>query len=291
MDQQGSAASDRGAAGRGAWLGFGLTAGQEARYRQANLGPDLAQAGTCMLLLMVPTAGFAVNDHLFFGWTGRFCALLATRAGFLLYTLVLWRRLRGMTSHRAYDRAALMWGLALAGLNLLVSATRPGAFVSHALIALVVVFVLLFLLPNRLANQVALSLVLAGGEALLIVPAAASLQAAVSVVLSMLAALAIGITGAWQLSAHRRREFLAREAEQQARLEVEAELAGRRRAEAEIRRQVEELQASNDQMTRFHHVSVGRELRMIELKREVNELCLQCGQPPRYALEFEERRP
>jgi hypothetical protein len=32
---------------------------------------------------------------------------------------------------------------------------------------------------------------------------------------------------------------------------------------------------------------VGRELRMIELKKEVNELCAQAGQPPRYGFEFE----
>jgi CheY-like chemotaxis protein len=32
---------------------------------------------------------------------------------------------------------------------------------------------------------------------------------------------------------------------------------------------------------------VGRELRMIKLKKEINELCDRLGQPPRYPLEFE----
>ena len=29
---------------------------------------------------------------------------------------------------------------------------------------------------------------------------------------------------------------------------------------------------------------VGRELRMIELKQEINALCAQLGQPPRYPI-------
>lgn len=35
--------------------------------------------------------------------------------------------------------------------------------------------------------------------------------------------------------------------------------------------------------------AVGRELRMIELKREVNELCAELGRPRPYPLEFEKR--
>lgn len=36
----------------------------------------------------------------------------------------------------------------------------------------------------------------------------------------------------------------------------------------------------------FNKLAVGRELRMIELKRQINELTRQLGQPPPYALEF-----
>ena len=60
----------------------------------------------------------------------------------------------------------------------------------------------------------------------------------------------------------------------------------RKRAEEALRRQAEELlQARTKELTRLSQASVGRELRMIELKREINELCRQLGQPPRYGLE------
>jgi FixJ family two-component response regulator len=58
------------------------------------------------------------------------------------------------------------------------------------------------------------------------------------------------------------------------------EIAERERAE-------EELRASNEELTRFNSAAVDRELRMIELKEEVNELCGRVGEEPRYPLEFE----
>lgn len=44
----------------------------------------------------------------------------------------------------------------------------------------------------------------------------------------------------------------------------------------------EGLRARNDELERFNQASVGRELRMIELKKEINEMCAKLGEPPRY---------
>jgi PAS domain S-box-containing protein len=66
----------------------------------------------------------------------------------------------------------------------------------------------------------------------------------------------------------------------------------RRGAEAEVRRHADELVAANQELTRFNQAAVGRELRMIELKQEVNALCAQLGQPARYGPEpDDEARP
>ncbi|MEW6667379.1 MAG: PAS domain S-box protein [Thermodesulfobacteriota bacterium] len=55
----------------------------------------------------------------------------------------------------------------------------------------------------------------------------------------------------------------------------------------------ESLRASNDELTRFNRAMVGRELHMVELKKEVNELCRQAGLPLRYRVDFggEEEKP
>jgi len=65
--------------------------------------------------------------------------------------------------------------------------------------------------------------------------------------------------------------------------ELEDEINVRKRAEAETQRYIEELK-------NFNNAMVGRELRMIELKKEVNELCERVNQLPRYSLEFDKER-
>jgi len=61
-----------------------------------------------------------------------------------------------------------------------------------------------------------------------------------------------------------------------------------KRGEAALRQAHAELQARAEELTRFNKVAVGRELRMIELKKEINELCQHHGEPSRYALDFEQ---
>jgi PAS domain S-box-containing protein len=68
------------------------------------------------------------------------------------------------------------------------------------------------------------------------------------------------------------------------------DITERKRAEEQIRRQMAELREINEELTRFNKVSVGRELRMIELKKEVNQLCRQAGAAPRYPLDFEQEQ-
>jgi two-component system CheB/CheR fusion protein len=46
------------------------------------------------------------------------------------------------------------------------------------------------------------------------------------------------------------------------------------------------LRASNAELERFNRATVGRELRMVELKNEVNDLCGRVGEKPRYKLDF-----
>jgi two-component system CheB/CheR fusion protein len=48
------------------------------------------------------------------------------------------------------------------------------------------------------------------------------------------------------------------------------------------------LRANNDELERLNRAMVGRELRMVELKKEVNELCVKAGLQPPYKLDFEE---
>lgn len=55
------------------------------------------------------------------------------------------------------------------------------------------------------------------------------------------------------------------------------DITAARQAEAKLREQMEELQ-------RWYNVTLGREERVLELKKEVNDLLVQAGQPLRYPL-------
>ncbi|HJV36138.1 PAS domain S-box protein, partial [Geomonas sp.] len=46
-----------------------------------------------------------------------------------------------------------------------------------------------------------------------------------------------------------------------------------------------------DELERFNTASVGRELRVIQIKKEVNQLCAALGQPPRYTQGLDEDQP
>jgi len=58
------------------------------------------------------------------------------------------------------------------------------------------------------------------------------------------------------------------------------DITPRKRAEDELLQQTDEL-------TRFNDAMIGREERMIDLKKEINELCIRLGEPERYPLDFE----
>jgi PAS domain S-box-containing protein len=51
------------------------------------------------------------------------------------------------------------------------------------------------------------------------------------------------------------------------------------------------LETRMNELERFNKAAVGRELRMIELKKEVNELCRELGKPVPYPVQNSARRP
>lgn len=65
------------------------------------------------------------------------------------------------------------------------------------------------------------------------------------------------------------------------------DITERKQAEETLQEVHADLRARAEELVRFNRAAVGRETRMIELKKEINELCQRQGEPPRYSLEFE----
>jgi hypothetical protein len=49
---------------------------------------------------------------------------------------------------------------------------------------------------------------------------------------------------------------------------------------------ITERQRAIEELTRFNRAAVNRETRMVELKKEINDLCARVGEAARYSLEF-----
>ncbi len=65
------------------------------------------------------------------------------------------------------------------------------------------------------------------------------------------------------------------------------DITERRRAEEALRQQARDLQARNAELERFNRAAVGREVRMVELKQEINALNQRLGQAQPYVLPAE----
>ncbi len=59
------------------------------------------------------------------------------------------------------------------------------------------------------------------------------------------------------------------------------DIAERKEAEARVSDQLDELR-------RWHQATLGREGRLLDLKKEINDVLAQAGQPPRYPSAVEE---
>lgn len=67
---------------------------------------------------------------------------------------------------------------------------------------------------------------------------------------------------------------------------IAQDITDRKRAEIQLQRHSDELRRRNDELERFNRASIGRELRMVELKQEVNELALRLGEAAPYDVGF-----
>jgi PAS domain S-box-containing protein len=70
--------------------------------------------------------------------------------------------------------------------------------------------------------------------------------------------------------------------------ELSKEAFERQKAQEKIQRHLKELRETNEELTGLTRAMAGREIRMIELKGEVNEYRAKAGLPPRYNMDFDQ---
>jgi hypothetical protein len=200
-------------------LTFGLTPGQEERYRTACFSADRAKASRVMWLILVPIVIFALNDYWLLGLSWKFYSLAAMRSAMLLYTIWMLRFIRNTKSFGAYDQAVYVWSLVFASFVLAINSTRPQAFVLHEIIIIVAVFVTLLVIPNAFRRQAIVATVFTIGEGLILGLSLHTQEspAALTLALGLVMSYCVALSASWQLHAQGRRAFAAAEGEAAAR--------------------------------------------------------------------------
>ena len=69
---------------------------------------------------------------------------------------------------------------------------------------------------------------------------------------------------------------------------ITLDITERKGAEEALSESHAQLRAHAEELTRFNRVAIGRELRMIELKNEVDEVCRRHGEAARYPVDFKQ---
>lgn len=115
--------------------------------------------------------------------------------------------------------------------------------------------------------------------------------------------LIVATLASWSLSRAQLRRALQRTIEREqerGRRAHDALARGQENLEVLVQRRTEELEVSHralrehaDMLERYQRVTQGREIDMIRLKAEVNELCQRLDLPPRYRIpdEYDRRQP
>jgi len=80
--------------------------------------------------------------------------------------------------------------------------------------------------------------------------------------------------------------FKAADTKHLSRIVFALDISERKQAEQALRRRSDELRERNRELERFELASVGRELEMIRLKRQVNALSRELGRAPPFELSF-----
>ncbi len=231
------------------WFRFGLSPEQEARFRSASLREDLAQARVAILAALAVGIAFAVNDYLFLKLSPLFYLISALRVVFVVVTVLLLAKMRRWADDRAYDRWEFAWAALVVVMLVVIAATRPHAFVTHAILSVLYVFITLLVIPNSFANQMVISVVIVLGEsAVLLSDADANPQGAITALSCLLIATVVAMAAALRLHSSRRREFLAHEGERQARAEAERQVMELRATEEERERLVRELERATQRL-------------------------------------------
>lgn len=197
----------------------------ERQYRLSTRDDAVRLARLVVVIAVLTSSAFALNDYLLLGIGWRFALCIGVRVAWVVIGVVIWRRLQCDPSPNCLDNDMCTWATALLLGSTVLSATRPSSTFAHVLVFQSVLFATYLLIPMRYVQR----LVCGTGGAFAFLGVQIAVHRGpdtVPMVMAVALASIVGAVAARELDRVRRQEFrrLVDVREAQARAE-EANLA------------------------------------------------------------------
>jgi signal transduction histidine kinase len=173
-------------------------------YRQFHLHSDIAQSRMVIVVLAIAIAVFGISDYGFLGFSFLFVGLEVARIFMLIYTGIVFFRIKTLQSYRSYDKTLFAYLLILVIFSLIVNATRLSGFEIQTVIVSISIFAFYLAIPTKFINQITLSSFYTIGQIVLMTFTTQEFQViSMTMSVSLLFANAIAAVGSWQLHTYR----------------------------------------------------------------------------------------
>ena len=189
-----------------------MTKEEEVLFRKYYLEAETRAAAISMLILMAPLLAFIYNDFQFLGPGTMFNCVAGARVLLFLATLGVVLFLIRNKNYRVHDWVITVWSVIGLTILVLISFSRPGYYIGHAVMDVVIIMIVYLALPNRLVSKTLLCLVFSIAEVVILIVFRSQYDTPVlfTIILSLLIANAAGFISTWQIGAMRRTEFRSR---------------------------------------------------------------------------------
>ena len=182
------------------------TTGEKENYRTFYLNSDIKMARLGLTILLFSIIAFISTDYTLYGLSSPFYLLSLLRVGMFAYTLFMIFFLSTITRYGRYDKSVTIWEVAIGFFSVIVALTRPATLVANQIfIAVLFIFIICLVIPNRLLYQAISTLILVIG---ILGMAILNFEMAIlTALIGLMFTSALSIAVSWQILAYRKQSY------------------------------------------------------------------------------------
>jgi PAS domain S-box-containing protein len=121
----------------------------ERSYRLQSLPADTKQAIGAIIIFLIPSVLFIINDYFILGFKPLYFYVIAFRLAFLVYGIIILFLLKRVKEPERYDRLVFQFGLWGVALITFINYTRPVAYIGHTYVDIIILLIIYLGIPSK----------------------------------------------------------------------------------------------------------------------------------------------